>query len=214
MYQARLARPGSRWRPGRWSCARVACAGVLLAAALLLAAGPLRAQTIFKSPDSVRAGLRIMNQVVRHTGQLIASKTYDQLPHERREFDEGLDTLQEGIGNQPADFKTKLGPLIAKARVASSAISEAAQTHNDAALGVSHGQFAAAVKALTEAFPEELRPRAPAAPARNRRARLTQGARLRSSQKSWEPCPDPATAEEEVSARSARVPNQLRSPSH
>jgi hypothetical protein len=157
MNQPRLRRQ-SRQRLARWPLTRICCAGALICAALLLAAAPLRAQTTFRSPDAVRTGLRVMNQVVRQTERLIASKTYDQLPHEAREFDAGLDALQEGVGNQPSDFKTKLGPLLAKARVAASAMSEAAQTHQDAALGTTHEQFATAVKAVTEAFPKELRP--------------------------------------------------------
>jgi len=130
-----------------------------LAASLLLFTGALSAQTAWKSPESVKTGLRIMNQVVGHTGRLIAAKNYDQLPHEGQEFEEGLAVLNEGIANESPDFKTKIGPLLAKARVASNAMSEAAQTHNDAMLSVTHDQFAAAVKAVTDMFPEDMRPK-------------------------------------------------------
>jgi len=130
----------------------------LLAAVLLLFAGALPAQTTWKSPESIKTGLRIMNQVVGHTGRLIAAKNYDQLPREGQEFEQGLAVLNEGIANESADFKTKIGPLLAKARVAANAMSEAAQTHNESMLSLTHEQFAAAVKAVTDMFPEEMRP--------------------------------------------------------
>ena len=136
----------------------------LLTLCALFAAGVLFAtdapgQSSGTSADSVKTGLRIMNQVVGHTGRLIAAKAYDQVPHEGQEFEEGLSVLKQGIANEPPDFKTRIGPLLAKARVASNAMSEAAQSHNDAMLSLTHEQFATAVKSVVEMFPENVRPK-------------------------------------------------------
>jgi hypothetical protein len=133
-----------------------------LGAGVLLLAAAALAQTTFKSPDSVKTGLRIISQVVRHTGRLIDAKNYDQVPHETGEFDEGMQTLQEGVGTQATEFKAKLDPLLAKARVASNAMSAAAMAHNDPQLRSAHDQFATAVGSVVELFPADLRPKPPA----------------------------------------------------
>jgi hypothetical protein len=125
----------------------------------LLCAGPAGAQTALKSPQSVKTGLRIMNQVVGHTGRLIDSKSYDIVPREGQEFEAGAALLREGIASEPAAFKSKVDPLIEKALKASTAMGDAAKTHDDAKLASMHDQFAAAVKLVVEQFPEDLRPK-------------------------------------------------------
>jgi len=135
-----------------------------LAVGLLLAIGTVHAQAPLKSPEAVSTGLRIMSQVVRHTDRLIAAKTYEQIPHECGEFEEGMKEVQNGVGTQPSELKTKLSPLLAKARVASNAMSEAAMSRNDAQLALAHDQFAAAVSSVIQLFPADLRPKPPAPP--------------------------------------------------
>jgi len=132
---------------------------LVLATAALLAATAF-AQTSLKSPQTVKTGLRIMNQVVGHTGRLIASKSYDQVPREAGEFTDGVAVLREGIANEPASFKSKIEPLIDKAVQASNALSEASKSGNESVLGKAHEQFSAAVKTVVEAFPDDMRPKA------------------------------------------------------
>lgn len=135
----------------------------LVALGALLCAGPALAQTALKSPQSVKTGLRIMNQVVGHTGRLIASRSYDIVPREGEELEAGAAVLREAIANEPAAFRSKVEPLIEKALEASSAMGAAAKAHDDAKLASTHDQFAAAVKSLIEQFPEDLRPKRAAA---------------------------------------------------
>jgi hypothetical protein len=106
----------------------------LFAFSALLCAGPAAAQTALKSPQSVKTGLRIMNQVVGHTGRLIDAKSYDIVPREGQELEGGVAVLREAIASEPPAFKSKVDPLIDKALEASSAMGEAAKAHDDAKL--------------------------------------------------------------------------------
>jgi hypothetical protein len=115
-------------------------------------------QSIVRSPDAVRGALAGMNEVVEHSGQLIASHSYDQLPAQANQFEARLIAFEQGIGTQPSELKSKLEPLIAKARVASSAMSEAAQSHRDSLLPITHRQLAGSVNAIIAAIPPALRP--------------------------------------------------------
>lgn len=115
-------------------------------------------QSIVRSPDAVRGALAGMNEVVEHSGQLITSHSYDQLPAQANQFEARLIAFEQGIGTQPSELKSKLEPLIAKARVASSAMSEAAQSHRDSLLPITHRQLAGAVNAIIAAIPPALRP--------------------------------------------------------
>jgi hypothetical protein len=131
------------------------CAWVL--GAWLLAAGA-PAQTAPDAADSIKSGLLIMSQVATQTDQLVAARSYEQLPRQSSELDRGVAAVSAGITNQPSDFKSKVGPLLAKARVASNAIAEAAKTHNDAMLDTSRRQLTAAVQAVIDSFPAPMRP--------------------------------------------------------
>jgi hypothetical protein len=135
---------------------------ILLGAAWLAAAcaaAPIAsAQAAVRAPMSVRDALDIMSRVVADSEQMIASRRYDQLPRETREFEAGLTALEQGVGTQPSQLRSRLEPLIAKARVASSAMSEAAQSNRDSMLPLTHRQLADAVNAIIAAFPEDLRP--------------------------------------------------------
>jgi 3-methyladenine DNA glycosylase/8-oxoguanine DNA glycosylase len=131
----------------------------LIAAGGLLFGAVATAQTALKSPQSVKTGLRILNQVVGHTGRLIDAKSYDIVPREQQEFDAGAALLREAIAGEPAAFKAKIDPLIEASVKASSAMGEAAKAHDDAKLAATHDKFAAAVKSVIEQFPEDLRPK-------------------------------------------------------
>jgi hypothetical protein len=115
-------------------------------------------QSIVRSPDAVRGALAGMNEVVEHSGRLIASRDYSQLPGQANEFEARLIAFEQGIGSQPSELKSTLEPLIAKARVASNAMSEAAQSHRDSLLPLTHQQLAGAVSAIIAAVPPSLRP--------------------------------------------------------
>ncbi len=143
---------------------RSACVASLLAAAGLLLAAAVCAQSAFRAPESIRVGLSVMSQVVENTGRLIAAGRYDQLPAESNEFEAGMTALEQGLGDQPSPFKTRIDPLLARARVAASAMSEAVASRRDSMLPVAHDQLADAVRSIIALFPESLRPAAGAAP--------------------------------------------------
>ncbi len=106
------------------------------------------------SPENpVRAGLGIMNRVVSESGTQIGAHRYEQLPREAAEFERGLERLTEGLSDSPPELRQRLGPLLAKARVASSAMAEAARSRNEAMIPVTHRQLAAAVQAINELLP-------------------------------------------------------------
>ena len=115
-------------------------------------------QSIVKSPEGVKSALAAMSEVVEQSGRLIASRDYAQLPREANEFEARLIEFEQGIGSQPSELKSTLEPLIAKARVAASAMSEAAQSHRDSMLPLTHRQLASAVAAMLAATPASMRP--------------------------------------------------------
>ncbi len=122
------------------------------------------AQSTLTAPQAAHLGLTMMSQVVVQSESLIAARAYEQLPQQSAQFEQGLTTLQQGLSVQSPERQQQLRPLLAKARVASSAMSEAAKTRNDAMLKLTHDQLAAIVKALVGAFPPELAPSPGAAP--------------------------------------------------
>jgi hypothetical protein len=135
---------------------------LLVAGTLLLAiSSPVRAE--LKSPQSVKGALRILNQVVGHTGRLIASKDYERVGGEHGEFTEGAAMLREAIANEPADFKAKVETALTDAVNASAALGPLGATREGEKLETAHAAFATKVKAVLELFPEDLRPK-PRAP--------------------------------------------------
>jgi hypothetical protein len=138
---------------------RLILAGLLLAAVVL---GPAaRAQSTFRAPESVKIGLGILHQVVVDSGRLITAGSYDQLPQQSDRFEAGMAALQQGLGEGASPFRKQIEPLIARARVASSAMSEAAKARRTSMLPVAHKQLADAVSALIALFPPDMRPAAP-----------------------------------------------------
>jgi hypothetical protein len=130
------------------------------AAVAIVLATTSAAAADLKAPDRVRTGLRIMNQVVGHTGRLIDAKNYDQLPREGREFTEGAEALKQAIADEPASLKAKVGPEIDAALKSSAALSDVAKSHDDAKVRTAHAAFAKTVQAVIGDFPQDVRPAA------------------------------------------------------
>ena len=115
-------------------------------------------QAIVRSPDVVRSALAAMNEVVQQSGRLIASHDYGQLPRQANEFESRLIEFEQQLGTQPSALRSQLEPLIAKARVASSAMNEASEAHRDSMLPLTHRELAGAVAAMIAAMPASMRP--------------------------------------------------------
>jgi hypothetical protein len=130
----------------------------ILAAGSLLLAFVSSAPAELQAPKSVSAGLRVLNQVVGHTGRLIASKDYDKVGGEHGEFTEGAAMLREAVEHEPADFKTRVNTAL-DAAVRSSEEMGRTAAKDGAKAGAAHDDFAAKVKAVLDLFPEDLRPK-------------------------------------------------------
>ena len=131
---------------------------LLGACALVLLTGSAPTLAALKSPDGVRTSLRIMNQVVTHTGRLILAGNYDQLPREGREFTEGAELLRTSIAGEPEAFKARIYPLVRRAVLASSDLDAASKSRDPARIRAEHLDFAQAVQRVIGQFPENLRP--------------------------------------------------------
>ncbi len=110
------------------------------------------------SPDDVKTGLRILNQVVGHTGRLIASKNYDTVPREHHEIVEGAQILRDALAKEPEEMQTKVDALLDKVVAASSALAEPSKMHDDAKLVAMHAALADAVHDVLDLFPRSLQP--------------------------------------------------------
>ena len=129
------------------------------ACALVIAfALPVLAQGQLSSPGDVKTGLRILNQVVGHTGRLIASKNYDTVPHEHHEIVEGAEILRDALAKEPEAFRTKVGGMLDKVVAASAALAEPSKMHDDSKLAAAHTVLADAVHEVLDLFPADLQP--------------------------------------------------------
>ena len=115
-------------------------------------------QTQLMSPDEFKTGLRILNQVVGHTGRLIASKNYDTVPREHHEIVEGAEILREALAKEPEEFRAKVDALLDDVVAASSALEPPSKMHDDAKLAAAHAALADAVHEVIDLFPENLKP--------------------------------------------------------
>jgi hypothetical protein len=131
----------------------IATIGLILAFAL-----PVHGQGQLTAPDDVKTGLRILNQVVGHTGRLIASKNYDTVPHEHHEIVEGAEILRDALAKEPEAFRTKVDGMLEEVMAASSALEEPSKMHDDAKLAAAHTAFADTVHAVLDLFPADLQP--------------------------------------------------------
>ncbi len=134
------------------------------ALAFVWAAAPSAYAADMKSPDTVKKSLGTLTRVVAHTQRLIDAKNYDRIPHENEEFKEGAEALEKSVAGEPADFKTKIDPLLKQAEADSQAVADAAKAHDDAKLASTHATFDASVKTVVAAFPASVQPPPPAPP--------------------------------------------------
>ena len=110
------------------------------------------------SPDEVKTGLRILNQVVGHTGRLIASKNYETVPREHHEIVEGAEILREALAKDPEPFRDKVDAMLDEVVAASDALAPPSKMHDDAKLASAHAALADDVHAVLDLFPQELQP--------------------------------------------------------
>ena len=130
----------------------------ILAVGSLLLAFVSSASAELKSPKSASAALRVLNQVVGHTGRLVASKDYDKVGGEHGEFTEGAAMLREAIQGEPADFKTNVETALDAAVKSSEEMGKIA-AKDGAKAEAAHADFAAKVKLVIDLFPEDVRPK-------------------------------------------------------
>lgn len=130
----------------------------ILAVGSLLLAFISSASADLQSPKSVSAALRVLNQVVGHTGRLVASKDYDKVGGEHGEFTEGAAMLREALRGEPADFAAKVSTALDAAVKASENMGKVA-TSDGSKAEAAHAEFAAKVKAVIDLFPQDVRPK-------------------------------------------------------
>jgi hypothetical protein len=131
----------------------------IAAAALLFSfALPVYSQSKLMKPDDVKTGLRILNQVVGHTGRLIASKNYDTVPREHHEIVEGADILREALAKEPEAFRTKVDGMLDDVVAKSSALEPPSKMHDDQKLMAAHDALADSVHMVLDEFPKDLQP--------------------------------------------------------
>jgi hypothetical protein len=110
------------------------------------------------SPDEVKTGLRILNQVVGHTGRLIASKNYDTVPREHHEIVEGADILREALAKEPEAFRTEVNVMLDEVIAASNALEPPSKMHDDDKLASAHMMLADKVHEVLDLFPKDVQP--------------------------------------------------------
>ena len=127
--------------------------------ALILAfALPVYGQAKLMAPEDVKTGLRILNQVVGHTGRLIASKNYDTVPREHHEIVEGAEILREALAKEPEAFRNKVDAMLDEVVAASSALEGPSKMRDDAKLDAAHTALADKVHEVLDLFPDDLQP--------------------------------------------------------
>jgi hypothetical protein len=131
-----------------------------LAVGSLLLAFASPASAALQAPKSVATALRVLNQVVGHTGRLIASKDYDKVAGEHPEVVEGAEMLREALRGEPADFTAKVNAAVDDAVKSSEAMGKIAAAGDAAKAEAAHDDFAAKVKAVIDLFPEDVHPKA------------------------------------------------------
>jgi hypothetical protein len=135
---------------------------LLCAAALSLACVVGASAAIeVKAPKQVQQALGTLNRVVDHTGRLISAKNYTQLPAENNEFKEGTSALQKTLSEQSRSLRTKVRPMLNKAREEAQSLADAASSNDNAKLAAIHVALANSVKGIIGAFPTNVQPGPP-----------------------------------------------------
>ncbi len=138
---------------------------------LILALGAPASAADLKSPDLVKTSLQIFAGVYGDMNRKLAAKTYDRLPHENQEFQDGAAAMRDAITAEPAAFKTKVESVLQETLAASTHVADISKTHDDAQVKAALSALADSMKKLNALFPENLRPVAVAASARGAGAR-------------------------------------------
>lgn len=132
-------------------------AGIVSAIALLLSAVGVSAQ--LKSPDDVKTGLKLLVQVSNDFKRQINAKNFARVPHEYAEYDEAAGALRMAVKDEPADFKTKVETRLKAAVAEYKKISDMSSNAPDAdKMMAEHAKAVAAMNALFQLFPADLRP--------------------------------------------------------
>lgn len=132
----------------------------IIATGSLLSVFVLSAVAALQAPKSVTSALRVLNQVVGHTGRLVTAKDYKNVGGEHGEFTEGAAMLREALRGESADFVAKVDTVLKSAVAASEALGKLAASSDDAEkIAAAHADFAAKVKEVVELFPEDVRPK-------------------------------------------------------
>ena len=123
----------------------------------LLVASPMAAQ--LKSPDDVKTALRLLVQVSNDFKRQITAKNFARLPHENMEYHEAADALRAAVKDEPAAFKNKAETRLKAAVAEYQKISDMSANAPDAdKLMAEHAKAVAAMNALFDLFPADLRP--------------------------------------------------------
>ena len=133
-------------------------AGALVTAGIvLLVASTVAAQ--LKSPDKVKVALRLLVQVSNDFKRQITAKNFARIPHEYTEYTEAADALRAATKEEPADFKAKVETRLKVAVTAEQRVSDMSANAPDAdKLMAEQGKAVAAMNAVFELFPADLRP--------------------------------------------------------
>jgi cytochrome c556 len=110
-----------------------------------------------KSPRQVTNSLKIFAHEYDDMTQRLERRQYDRLPHENLEFQEGGPALREAIANEPAAFKAKVEPVLAKTLAASSHVAELSKSHDEAQIKAAVAALADSMKELNALFPQSVR---------------------------------------------------------
>jgi hypothetical protein len=110
-----------------------------------------------KSPSLVKTSLQIFAGVYGDMQRKLAAKTYERLPHENEEFQDGAAAMRDAIANEPAAFKTQVESQLKKTLAASQHVADTSATRDDAQVHAALDALATSLKDLNGLFPESLR---------------------------------------------------------
>jgi hypothetical protein len=125
---------------------------------LALALAPPSLASGMKSPEKVKSGLSAMNAAVADTGRLIAAKSYDQIAREDDAFSQSVGMLRKALADERASLRSEVNPLLTKALASSDRLAAASKSQDEAKIAAAQASFAAAVGAVIEEFPDDVRP--------------------------------------------------------
>src|SRR6516225_8596796 len=103
--------------------------GLAFAVGLLAAFGAtLSAGADLKSPSLVKTSLQIFAGVYGDMERKLAAKTYERLPHENQEFQDGAAAMRDAIASEPPAFKTQVETQLKKTLAASQHVADTSAT--------------------------------------------------------------------------------------